>query len=123
MSAETGQVVPSAALLLADDRATSLRCVGTLDARTRSRLVSAVEQVLRFRPRAVTIDVEELRLADRDAAAALAQVQRMVEQSGATLRWRGLRADHLQVAPTLGRRAGEATAPLAAWLPSPHFPW
>jgi anti-anti-sigma regulatory factor len=108
--------------------ATSLRCVGTLEGRTRHHMVAAVEQMLRPRPHGVSIDIGELDLADDDAAGALIEVQRMVGDAGAVLRWHGIRADHLRRAPTLGYRSGArpgaaTPVPLAAWLPAPNFPW
>ncbi len=111
------------ARVTAADRAASLRFVGTLDGGTRGQFIEAVEQVLRSEPVAVTIDVGKLRLADHAATDALTQAQRMVKAAGATLKWRGVRSEHLQKALTVDRRTGDTLSPLAAWLPSPRFPW
>lgn len=56
-------------------------CVGTLDGQTRHFLFGVVLNMLRSNP-AIAIDVEKLRLADIDAAGALAHVHRMVRTLG-----------------------------------------
>lgn len=86
--------------------ATSLRCVGTLDRRTRRHLVAVIEDMLRSGPDEITIDVERLRLADSDAANALTAVQRMARRADVPLRWRGVGADLLRRVPALEFRTG-----------------
>lgn len=111
------------ALVLTVGPGASLQCAGTLDERTCHHLVEVVRHVLGSAPGAVTIDVERLQLADADAADALTQVQRMVKDAGATLHWHGIRADHLQKAPTLDYQAAARSssrprgASFATWSP------
>ncbi len=93
-------------LVLTVDPATTLRCVGTLDSRDQRHLVAVVGEMLRTRPDNVTIDIEQLRLGDTEAASTLIRVQRMVQDSGATMHWHGVRADHLRSVPTLDYPAG-----------------
>ena len=97
-------------LVLTVNPATTLRCVGTLDASDRQHLVDIVEEVLRARPDEVTIDIEHLQLADTEAARTLDEVQGMVKGSGAGLHWHGVRADHLRSAPALDYPPGGAHA-------------
>lgn len=96
-------------LVLTVDPPTTLRCAGTLDAQTRHHLVAVVEQMLRAQPDSITIDVESLQIAGPDAAIALTEVQGMAKQLGASLRWHGVRADHLRQAPALSYRAARRT--------------
>jgi anti-anti-sigma regulatory factor len=74
----------------------SLRCAGTLDARTRRHIVEAVDELLAAGPAFIVIDVGELHVADVDGANALANVQRTVREAGVRLRWQGLDSDHLR---------------------------
>ncbi|MHB1555760.1 MAG: STAS domain-containing protein [Acidimicrobiales bacterium] len=97
-------------LVLTVDPATTLRCVGTLDTHDQQNLVAVVDEMLRARPGNITVDIEQLQLADAEAANTLAQVQRMVKDSGAALHWHGVRADHLRSAPSLDYPAGGALA-------------
>lgn len=76
-------------LVFSLDPPTFLRCVGTLNGRTRHHLLEIVEHMLRSGPGTITIDVEELRLADVDAANALTRVQRRVKDAGASVHWLG----------------------------------
>lgn len=77
-----------------------LRCVGTLDTRTRRHVLEAAEELLATAPSSVTVDVEDLHVDDVDGANALTQVQRMMREAGVRLQWRGLDAEHLRgVAP------------------------
>jgi ABC-type transporter Mla MlaB component len=98
------------ALVLSVDSSTVLRCAGTLDSRTRPCLVDAVTNMLRDEPSTIAVDIEKLRLADSAAANALTQVQRIAKDAGAAVHWRGLRADHLRMAPTLRAGAHRAVA-------------
>lgn len=70
--------------------APSLRCTGTLDARTRDHVLDAVDELLRASPSLIVIDVTDLQLSDFEAADALAEVQFRARQSGASLQWQGL---------------------------------
>jgi len=109
MSAENFDIAAvDPVLVLTVDPTTTVRCVGTLDAHDRRHLVAVVEEMLRTRPGNVTIDIEQLHLADPEAADTLTRVQRMVTESGATMHWHGVRADHLRSAPTLDYPAGAA---------------
>ena len=93
-------------LVLTVDPTTTVRCVGTLDTHDHRHLVAVIEEILGTRPDNVTIDIEQLQLADTVAANTLTRVQRMVKDSGATMHWHGVRADHLRSAPTLDYPAG-----------------
>ncbi len=97
-------------LVLTVDPTATVRCVGTLDSRDRQHLVAVIEEMLGARPDDVTIDIEQLLLADSEAASTLTEVQRMVKRSGAALHWHGVRADHLRSAPALDYPAGGAHA-------------
>lgn len=74
----------------------SLRCDGTLDARTRSHVIEAAEDLLARRPSRICIDISSLRITDAEGANALGHIQRMARDAGAVLDWRGLDADRLQ---------------------------
>lgn len=73
-----------------------LRCIGTLDSRTRRHVVEAVGELLVDVPPSITIDVARLTVADVDGANTFAHVQRMVREAGVRLRWEGLDSDHLR---------------------------
>lgn len=70
--------------------APSLRCTGTLDARTRDHVLDALAELLRSSPSTVVIDVTDLQVADLEAADVLAEVQFRGRQAGASLQWQGL---------------------------------
>jgi ABC-type transporter Mla MlaB component len=97
-------------LVLTVDPPSSLRCIGTLDRVIGHHLVDAVDEMLRARPPAITIDIEKLRLADNGAAAPLREVQRRANRAGTAVHWHGVGADHLRQAPDLCYRAGPTAA-------------
>lgn len=103
-------------------RASSLRCVGTLDHRTKRHLVAAVEEMLLGSPDTVAIDVEQLRLADAEAANALTTVQHMVREAGIALRWHGVGADLLRRAPALDYRSDARRASSSGLVRFPRRP-
>lgn len=74
----------------------SLRCAGTLDARTRGHVLEAAEVLFARRPSRIVIDITDLHIADVDGANALAHLQRMARDARAVLRWQGLDADRLR---------------------------
>lgn len=100
-------------------RPTSLRCVGTLDARTQRHMLQAVDELLAVGPSHVTVDVRDLRVADSDGANALTLVQRMVRDAGAILRWRGIDADHLRGLLAVGYRVRRPRRPSASHTDAP----
>ncbi len=91
-------------LVLTVESPSSVRCVGTLDGMTGHHLVDTVDEMLAAQPDTIAIDIERLRLADRDAAEALNEVQHRAKQAGTTVRWHGVGADHLRTAPHLAYR-------------------
>lgn len=68
----------------------TLHCSGTLSVRTRHHVLEAMDWMLRDTPQRVELDISGLHIADTDGANTLAVLQRMVNDAGAELRWRGL---------------------------------
>lgn len=101
----------------------SLRCQGTLDARTRHHLVAAVDELLaKGSSRIVVIDISHLHVADVDGANGLSRVQRMVRDAGARLRWEGLESDHLRGILPIQRRARRPSQQAALRANRPTHP-
>lgn len=70
----------------------TLQCAGTLDGRTMRHVLEAMEFVLRGNPVTVDIDISGLHVADADGAITLVALQRMGNEAGIKLHWRGLDA-------------------------------
>jgi len=104
VSAATDIVATEPFLVMTVDSPSSLRCVGTLDGQIGYHLVDTVDEMLGAQPATIAIDIGRLRIADRDAAEALNEVQRRAKQAGATVHWHGVGADHLRTAPNLAYR-------------------
>jgi anti-anti-sigma regulatory factor len=95
----------------------SLVCTGCLNTLTRRHVLEALEVLLDSTPQNVDINVSGLHVADADGAHALVIMQNMVGDAGASLRWRGLNAEHVLAlrwgdegvrvcdSPGLGRRS------------------
>jgi anti-anti-sigma regulatory factor len=69
---------------------TSLRCAGTLDARTRHHVVEAAELLLRRQPQAVTVDVADLTVLDDGGAETFARLEALALDAGVELHLVGL---------------------------------
>ncbi len=72
----------------------SLRCAGSLDARTRVHVVEAVEELLKDAPTRLTVDIDGLRVIDDDGATALTCIQDMAHAAGVPLSWTGSGVNH-----------------------------
>jgi anti-anti-sigma regulatory factor len=68
--------------------AASVRCAGTLDAKTGHHVLDAVVEVLDRGTSRVTLDATDLRVADLEGAHTLTRAQRTVREGGALLVWR-----------------------------------